>query len=253
MLKLEHISKTFDAHTGHENQIFHHFDLEIKKGQFVVVIGSNGSGKSTLLNLICGSIEADEGKIWMEGKEIQEKSEYQRMKRIGRIHQDPTVGTSPSMSVLENLSMASNKGKKFGLKKGIQKKNVDIYKQLLKKFNMGLENKLDAKVCELSGGQRQALALAMVTMTPMDLFILDEHTAALDPKLSEHMMKMTNDIIQNKKLTTFMITHQLKDALIYGNRLIMLHQGKIILDVCGKEKENLNEQQLKEKFIEATL
>ena len=239
MLKLEHICKTYNKGTVNETTLFSDFNLQVKKGEFISVIGSNGSGKTSILNLICGSIPLDSGDIKVRGESIVKLKEYQRSKIIGRVFQDPAKGTCPSMNILQNMAMADNKGKAFNLTSGVNKKRISYYKEQLSRLHLGLEDKLYVKVGALSGGQRQAMALLMSTMTPLDFLILDEHTAALDPKTSEIIMELTNEIVQEKQLTTLMVTHNLRHAVEYGNRLIMMHQGKAILDLdAQKKKEN---------------
>ena len=238
MLKLEHICKTYNKGTVNETTLFSDFNLQVKKGEFISVIGSNGSGKTSILNLICGSIPLDSGDIKVRGESIVKLKEYQRSKIIGRVFQDPAKGTCPSMNILQNMAMADNKGKAFNLTSGVNKKRISYYKEQLSRLHLGLEDKLYVKVGALSGGQRQAMALLMSTMTPLDFLILDEHTAALDPKTSEIIMELTNEIVQEKQLTTLMVTHNLRHAVEYGNRLIMMHQGKAILDLdMQKRKE----------------
>ncbi len=222
MLKLEHICKTYNKGTVNETTLFSDFNLQVKKGEFISVIGSNGSGKTSILNLICGSIPLDSGDIKVRGESIVKLKEYQRSKIIGRVFQDPAKGTCPSMNILQNMAMADNKGKAFNLTSGVNKKRISYYKEQLSRLHLGLEDKLYVKVGALSGGQRQAMALLMSTMTPLDFLILDEHTAALDPKTSEIIMELTNEIVQEKQLTTLMVTHNLRHAVEYGNRLIMI-------------------------------
>ena len=238
MLKLENICKTYNLGTVNETTLFTNFNLEVKKGEFISVIGSNGSGKTSILNMICGSIPVDSGRILVQGQDITRMKEHQRSKFIGRVFQDPAKGTCPSMNILQNMAMADNKGKPFNLTAGINKKRITYYQEQLSRLKLGLEDKLYVKVGALSGGQRQAMALLMSTMTPLDFLILDEHTAALDPKTSEIIMELTDEIVREKQLTTLMVTHNLRHAVEYGNRMIMMHQGGIVLDYDGEKKKS---------------
>ena len=238
MLKLENICKTYNLGTVNETTLFTNFNLEVKKGEFISVIGSNGSGKTSILNMICGSIPIDSGRILVQGQDITRMKEHQRSKFIGRVFQDPAKGTCPSMNILQNMAMADNKGKPFNLTAGINKKRIPYYQEQLSRLKLGLEDKLYVKVGALSGGQRQAMALLMSTMTPLDFLILDEHTAALDPKTSEIIMELTDEIVREKQLTTLMVTHNLRHAVEYGNRMIMMHQGGIVLDYDGEKKKS---------------
>ena len=238
MLKLENICKTYNLGTVNETTLFTNFNLEVKKGEFISVIGSNGSGKTSILNMICGSIPVDSGRILVQGQDITRMKEHQRSKFIGRVFQDPAKGTCPSMNILQNMAMADNKGKSFNLTAGINKKRIPYYQEQLSRLKLGLEDKLYVKVGALSGGQRQAMALLMSTMTPLDFLILDEHTAALDPKTSEIIMELTDEIVREKQLTTLMVTHNLRHAVEYGNRMIMMHQGGIVLDYDGEKKKS---------------
>ena len=240
MLKLENICKTYNIGTVNESTLFTNFNLEVKKGEFISVIGSNGSGKTSMLNMICGSIPIDSGHIMVQDQDITRMKEHQRSKFIGRVFQDPAKGTCPSMNILQNMAMADNKGKPFNLTGGINKKRITFYQEQLSRLGLGLEDKLYVKVGALSGGQRQAMALLMSTMTPLDFLILDEHTAALDPKTSEIIMELTDEIVREKQLTTLMVTHNLRHAVTYGNRMIMMHQGGIVLDYEGDKKKNTN-------------
>jgi putative ABC transport system ATP-binding protein len=216
----------------------------VEDGDFITIIGSNGAGKSTLLNIISGSIEADEGAILLKDQDISAKPEYKRTRAIGRVFQDPTMGTSPSMNIIENLSMAMNKGKKFNFSMGVSKKDIPLFKELLSQLSLGLEDQLYTKVGLLSGGQRQSLSLLMATLSSPHILLLDEHTAALDPKTSEIIIERTEKIVTERKMTTLMVTHNLNQAIHLGNRLLMLHKGKIVLDIKGEEKKKLTIQKL---------
>lgn len=244
MLELKNINKYYNPGTVNEMCLFNDFNLTIHDDEFVSVIGSNGSGKTSLLNIICGSIGVDSGKILMNEKDITEEKEYRRYRNIGRVYQNPAMGTCPSMTILENMSLADNKGKPYNLGMGINKKRTEFYRENLRQLNLGLEDKLDVRVGALSGGQRQAMALLMSTLTPIEFLILDEHTAALDPKTAETIMELTGRIVREKKLTTVMVTHNLRYALEYGNRLIMMHQGGCVIDRSGVEKEGMNIDEL---------
>lgn len=253
MIELKGIDKYYNAGTINEMCLFRNFNLTILPGQFVSVVGSNGSGKTSMLNLICGSIKADAGQILMNGKDISNMKEYKRNEKIGRVYQNPAMGTCPSMTILENMSLADNKGKFYGLKRGVQKSRKNYYKELLSQLGLGLENKLDVKVGSLSGGQRQAMALLMSTMTPLEFLILDEHTAALDPKTAKLIMELTDKIVKEKKLTTIMVTHNLRHAIEYGDRLIMMHQGRAVVDIAGEKKANHRVNDILDKFNEISI
>ena len=253
MLELQRISKYYNPGTVNEMCLFHDFDLTIDDGQFVSVVGSNGSGKTSMLNLICGSIPLDGGRIVMNGVDINGMPEHKRNRRIGRVYQNPAMGTCPHMTILENMSLADNKGKAFSLGFGTNKKRIDFYKEELRKLNLGLEDKLEIKVGALSGGQRQAMALLMSTMTPIEFLILDEHTAALDPKTAERIMELTGQIVAEKKLTTIMVTHNLRYAVEYGDRILMMHQGDVVLDQTGAEKQKVTVEELLVKFNEISI
>lgn len=236
MLELRNINKYYNAGTVNEMCLFENFNLKIEKGEFVSVVGSNGSGKTTMLNLICGSIPLDSGDIFINETNITKMAEYKRQRRIGRVYQNPALGTCPNMTILENMALADNKGKPFNLLPGTNRSRIDFYRDQLKILGLGLEDKLNVKVGVLSGGQRQAMALLMSTMTPIEFLILDEHTAALDPKTADIIMELTNKIVREKKLTTIMVTHNLRFAVEYGNRLLMMHQGHAVLDKSAEEK-----------------
>ena len=248
MLKLNHINKYYNAGTVNEMCLFRDFNLSIEDGQFVSVVGSNGSGKTSMLNIICGSIPVDQGTIEIGGVDITNMPEYKRQRRIGRVYQDPARGTCPHMTILENMSLADNKGKPFNLLPGTNRQRVDDYRESLKSLGLGLEDKMNVKVGVLSGGQRQAMALLMSTMTPIEFLILDEHTAALDPKTAEVIMELTDKVVKEKKLTTIMVTHNLRYAVEYGDRLLMMHQGQGIIDKEGKEKKEIQIDDILEKF-----
>ena len=248
MLKLNHINKYYNAGTVNEMCLFRDFNLSIEDGQFVSVVGSNGSGKTSMLNIICGSIPVDQGTIEIGGGDITNMPEYKRQRRIGRVYQDPARGTCPHMTILENMSLADNKGKPFNLLPGTNRQRVDDYRESLKSLGLGLEDKMNVKVGVLSGGQRQAMALLMSTMTPIEFLILDEHTAALDPKTAEVIMELTDKVVKEKKLTTIMVTHNLRYAVEYGDRLLMMHQGQAIMDKAGKEKIEIQIDDILEKF-----
>lgn len=248
MLSLRSIEKTFLTELGTEKKVFRGLNLDIKKGEFITVIGSNGAGKSTLLNLIMGSIEPDAGTVCLDDKDITRDELHVKNTYISKVYQDPSMGTAPSMTVFENLSMADNKGKKFNFSFGLNQKRKAYYEQLLSELGLGIEKQMDTEVGMLSGGQRQCLALLMVTLNKPKLLLLDEHTAALDPKTSKIILDKTNEIVRKNQITTLMITHNLEDAITYGDRIIMLHEGEIILNVSGEEKQKLTPKALLEKF-----
>ena len=253
MLELRNIEKYYNPGTVNEMCLFNDFNLKIEKGEFISVVGSNGSGKTSMLNLICGSVPVDGGKILIGDKDITREKEFKRNKRIGRVYQNPAMGTCPSMTILENMALADNKGKMFGLSKGTNKARIDYYKEQLSLLNLGLEDKLCVKVGALSGGQRQAMALLMSTMTPIEFLILDEHTAALDPKTADLIMELTDKIVKEKNLTTIMVTHNLRYAVEYGNRLLMMHQGNIVLDKAGEEKSKIQVPDILKIFNEISI
>lgn len=248
MLKLNNINKYYNTGTVNEMCLFQDFNLSIEKGQFVSVVGSNGSGKTSMLNIICGSIPVDSGTIYIGDENITNMPEFKRQRRIGRVYQNPAMGTCPHMTILENMALADNKGKSFNLRPGTNKKRIDFYRENLKSLGLGLEDKLHVKVGVLSGGQRQAMALLMSTMTPIEFLILDEHTAALDPKTAEVIMELTDKVVKEKKLTTIMVTHNLRYAVEYGNRLIMMHQGQTVIDEAGDKKAAIKIDDLLSRF-----
>lgn len=253
MLELKGIHKYYNPGTVNEMCLFQDFNLTVEKGEFVSVVGSNGSGKTSMLNIICGSIPVEAGQIFIDGKEITKEKEFKRNRKIGRVYQNPAMGTCPSMTILENMSLADNKGKLYGLSRGTNKARIDFYRENLAQLGLGLEDKLNVKVGSLSGGQRQAMALLMSTMTPIEFLILDEHTAALDPKTADLIMELTDKIVKEKQLTTIMVTHNLRYAVEYGNRLVMMHQGECVIDKKGKEKEQISTEELLKKFNEISI
>jgi putative ABC transport system ATP-binding protein len=253
MIELKNINKTYGQGTVNEHTLFKDFNLTVNDNDFISVIGSNGSGKTSMLNMICGSIPIDSGEILINGTDVGKLKEFKRYRKIGRVYQNPAMGTCPSMTILENMALADNKGKLFGLSAGTSKKRINHYKELLSTLNLGLENKLNVQVGLLSGGQRQAMALLMTAMSPIDFLILDEHTAALDPKTADIIMHLTDKIVKEKKLTTIMVTHNLIFALEYGNRLIMMHEGNAIIDVSGEDKKNASTDDLLAQFNKISL
>ncbi len=248
MLQINGISKTFNPGTINEKRVFDDFSFNMNEGDFVTVIGGNGAGKSTVLNLLAGVYMVDSGTITLDGSNITKMPEYKRASYLGRVFQDPMLGTAGNMGIEENLAMAYRRGKKRSLAWGIKKDEREVYKEKLEMLDLGLEDRLNTKVRLLSGGQRQALTLLMATLQKPRLLLLDEHTAALDPKTAAKVLEITEKIVNESKLSTIMITHNMKDAIKYGNRLIMMNSGQIIYDVCGQEKQDLKVQDLLQKF-----
>ncbi len=252
MLEVKNISKTFNAGTVNEKQALRGLSLTLNDGDFVTVIGGNGAGKSTLLNAIAGTWKVDEGQIMIGGVDVTKYPEHKRAAFLGRVFQDPMNGTAATMGIEENLALALRRGKKRTLKKGISGDERRLYRETLAKLGLGLENRLTSKVGLLSGGQRQALTLLMATLKKPRLLLLDEHTAALDPKTAAKVLETTENIVNQDHLTTLMITHNMKDAISIGNRLIMMNNGQIIFDVAGEEKKRLKVEDLLKKFAEAS-
>ena len=252
MLQVKNIFKTFNAGTINEKVALKGVDLYLKPGDFVTVIGGNGPGKSTLLNSVAGVFPVDEGQILIDGVDVTHLPEYKRAKFIGRVFQDPMMGTAATMQIEENLALAARRGKFRGLVPGITKAEREQYREELKILDLGLEDRMTAKVGLLSGGQRQALTLLMATLQKPKLLLLDEHTAALDPKTAAKVLDVTQRIVERDNLTTLMITHNMRDAIAYGNRLIMMYDGVVLLDVSGEEKKNLTVEQLLALFSKAS-
>ncbi|WP_105619946.1 ABC transporter ATP-binding protein [Vallitalea okinawensis] len=248
MLHLQNLTKVFNKNTVNENKLFTNLNLLVNKGDFITIIGSNGAGKSTLLNLIAGTYLCDEGNLLLHDHDITLFPEYKRTRKIGRVYQDPKKGTSPSLTVLENLSLAYNKGKSYNLSFLVAKKKEEFFVERLKQLNMGLEDKLHTKVGLLSGGQRQAISIIMATLSDPDLLLLDEPTAALDPKASERIIEIVHKVIEDRNLTALMVTHDLHQAVTLGNRLLMFHRGEIILSLMGEEKRELTIEKLLHQF-----
>ena len=248
MLEIKNVYKTFNAGTVNEKVALKGLDLTLEDGDFVTVIGGNGAGKSTMLNAVAGVWPIDMGKILIDGQDVTRLSEHQRAKYIGRVFQDPMMGTAATMGIEENLALAARRGAARSLRTGITKKEREEYYELLKTLDLGLEDRMTSKVGLLSGGQRQAVTLLMATLKKPKLLLLDEHTAALDPKTAAKVLALSEKIVQENHLTTLMITHNMKDAIKYGNRLIMMHEGHIIYDVSGEEKKNLHVSDLLAKF-----
>ncbi len=248
MLEIRDITKVYNPGTVAEQRLFEHFSLTVETGQFVTIVGGNGSGKTSLLNILCGSIPMDGGDVLIDGKSVRRLKDYRRYADMGRVYQNPSAGTCPNLTMLENLSLADNKGKPFGLGWGVNRRRADAYRDQLRELGLGLEDKLDVKMGALSGGQRQAVSLLMATMTPLRFLILDEHTAALDPKTAEIIMALTDKIVRQKQLTAMMVTHNLRHAAQYGDRILMMQRGKIVLDRSGAEKAATGMEELLSLF-----
>ncbi|MBW1659373.1 MAG: ATP-binding cassette domain-containing protein [Deltaproteobacteria bacterium] len=248
MIRLEHISKVFNKGTADEKVAINDLSLHIESGEFVTVIGSNGAGKTTLLNLISGTYFPDAGTIVIDGTDVTRIPEHKRAKYIGRVFQDPLIGTAASMSIEENLAMAEKRGQKRGLKWGVTKAKRERYREVLKLLELGLEDRLKDPVGLLSGGQRQTLTLLMVTLSIPKVLLLDEHTAALDPKTAHRVLQLSKEMIENYSLTTIMVTHNMQQAIEFGNRMIMLHEGQIRFDVRGEKKRGLSVETLVKSF-----
>ena len=248
MLKLDNIHKTFNPGTINEKIALNGVNLTLNEGDFVTVIGGNGAGKSTTLNAIAGVWPIDSGKIYIGGDDVTKLSEHKRAKYLGRVFQDPMTGTATTMSIEENMAIAARRGEKRGLSWGITHQERDTYREMLKTLDLGLENRLTSRVGLLSGGQRQAITLLMASIKKPKLLLLDEHTAALDPKTAAKVLEISDKIIAENHLTAMMVTHNMKDAIVHGNRLIMMHEGKVILNISGEEKKKLTVEDLLHQF-----
>ena len=253
MLRLENINKTFNRGTVDEKILFSAFNLTLAPGEFAAVVGSNGSGKTTVLNIISGDVLPESGKVFLDGEDISSRKNYVRARKIARVFQDPSMGTCPSMTIYENLSIADNKGKRFGLGRGLNRRRLDFYRETLSELGMGLEDRLGTKAQALSGGQRQALALIMATLSQPALLLLDEHTAALDPKSADTVMELTDRIIREHSLSAIMVTHNLRYAVEYGTRSIMMHEGQIVMDVSGAARGALSIDDYLARFNEISI
>lgn len=248
LLSLQNIHKIFEVGTVNENHVLRGLNLEVEEGDFISIIGGNGAGKSTLMNTLAGTLKVDQGDILLEGKSIKNLAAAKRASLISRVFQDPKMGTASRLTIEENMAIAYRRGKKRGLSWGVKEEERQIYKQALKELGLNLENRLKVDTQFLSGGQRQALTLLMASLEKPKVLLLDEHTAALDPKTSDMVMALTDKIVKNHSLTTLMITHNMENAIQYGNRLVMLHQGKIVVDVKGQEKQDLTVEELMQLF-----
>ena len=248
MLEIRNVHKTFNLGTINEKHALNGVNLKLDAGDFVTVIGGNGAGKSTTLNAIAGVWPIDSGKIYIGGDDVTKLSEHKRAKYLGRVFQDPMTGTATTMSIEENMAIAARRGEKRGLSWGITHQERDTYREMLKTLDLGLEDRLTSKVGLLSGGQRQAITLLMASIKKPKLLLLDEHTAALDPKTAAKVLEISDKIIAENHLTAMMVTHNMKDAIVHGNRLIMMHEGKVILNISGEEKKKLTVEDLLHQF-----
>lgn len=252
MLKVENISKVFNKDTVNEKKAITNLNLHLNEGDFLTIIGSNGAGKSTLLNCIAGTYQIDDGSIILDGNDITKLKQFERAKYIARVFQDPLLGTAADMEIQENLSLALHRGEKRNLRYGITNKEKELFKQNLSLLNLHLEDRLTSKVGLLSGGQRQGLTLLMATIKKPSLLLLDEHTAALDPITARNVLEITDKLVNENHITTIMVTHNMQDAIDYGNRLIMMNDGKIIFDISGEQKKKLKKEDLINKFAQIT-
>ena len=253
MLEIREVTKVYNPGTVMEQKLFDRFSLTVDEGQFVAIVGSNGSGKTSLLNIICGSIPMEGGDVLIDGQSIAKRKDYQRYVQMGRVYQNPSAGTCPNLTMLENLALADNKGKAFTLGRAVDRRRIDRYREQLQGLGLGLEDKLNVRMGALSGGQRQAVALLMATMTPLRFLILDEHTAALDPKTAETIMVLTDKVVREKRLTAMMVTHNLRYAVEYGDRILMMNRGRVVMDRSGDEKTGTNAGDILAMFNQISL
>ena len=253
MLELRNITKIYNPGEVTESCLFRDFSLTVQQGEFVSIVGSNGSGKTSLLNIICGSTGVQSGDILIDGASMLHQKEYIRYRRFGRVYQNPALGTSPNLTMYENLSLADNKGGRYNLTHGTNRTRREYYREQLAALGLGLEDKMDLRMGSLSGGQRQAVALLMATMTPIDFLILDEHTAALDPKTADTIMALTDRVVREKQLTAIMVTHNLRYAVEYGSRILMMDRGQIVLDVDGDEKQKMQVDDILDIFTRISI
>ncbi len=253
LVEMRNILKIFGEGTPDQMVLFHDFNFSIRRGEYISVVGSNGSGKTTMLNILCGSLPIEGGQVLLDGKDLKKLSEHQRAAFIGRVFQDPARGTCADLTVLENMALADNKGRPYNLRWGVDRKRVDGYRAMLAPLGLGLENRMNQQVGSMSGGQRQALALLLCTMTPIDLLILDEHTAALDPRAADTVMALTDQLVREKGLTTLMVTHNLKYAVNHGTRLLMMHQGKAVIDASGQDRAHYSVDDLLDTFNQISI
>ncbi len=253
MIDFDSVTKKFNVGTPDECVLFDQFSLHIEKNEFVSVVGSNGSGKTTLLNILCGTLGIDGGTIRVNGRDITRLPDYVRARKIGRVFQDPQKGSASNLTILENMALADNKNRHYSLLPAVNRSRIEYYRTLLQDCSMGLEDRLNVKTGSLSGGQRQALALVIANMSDIDLLILDEHTAALDPKSSERIMELTDRFVRERKITTLMVTHNLRYAVEYGSRLLMMDKGKVVLDRAGEQKKDTDVEDILHIFNDISI
>lgn len=253
LVEMKDIVKIYHEGTPDEATLFDGFSLSIARGDFVSVVGSNGSGKTTMLNILCGSMPLTDGRVRVNGRDVTDLAEHKRARMLGRVYQDPSKGTCAQLTVLENMALADNKNKPYNLRPGVNRRRIDAYRAMLEPLGLGLENRLNQQVGSMSGGQRQALALLLSMMTPIELLVLDEHTAALDPRAADTVMELTQKLVAEKGLTALMVTHNLRYAVGYGNRLLMMHQGRAVIDAAGEDRARYTVDDLLRTFNEISI